>query len=430
MKKQICIFIFFIMAISTTFSFSQTSVSTMGVNVRIVSDVTTANGYTFTYDSQSTGTIYFYMNITYKDDTKKAFKHVENVIAPGKSSFSIIDERAYASSRLEMEINSRNLELSEVFVSLPSSTVVHDINYALKKYSPSSIYILNSISNASDAGREEQIKLYYHPSINDKLELFSTLATAVHESTHVFWREETFLLDNEKIILPRASRNLWPKTEYVTSQIAENMRSRRWITYVSPGATTSANPNGIYGLLDEFQAYYYGLKAVYDCYPYLQEYGAYEDTIIAYWYIIHLYGDLLQSYYEFKWWILLYMENIKNNYPQLYKQFIESREFLTVFLYFNDHFENLVEVLIPDRVNILVTEMNRLGKETFSIMNDSKGELYLYRQIVVGSITYVNKINLRDKVILSIIDELKKDKYTGMIIEFRKKQEKISKRRR
>jgi hypothetical protein len=183
--------------------------------------------------------------------------------------------------------------------------------------------------------------------------------------------------------------------------------------YVSPGATVSANPSGIYGLLDEFQAYYYGLKAAYDCYPYLKEYGAYEDTAIVHEYITFLYGSISGSYYEFKWFILLYMDYVKINFPHLYKQFIESREFLTAFLYFNEHFENLVEVLIPERVRMLITELNGLGKEAYSI-NEINERRVSYTETTNRSIHSRSAGRSTE-----IKDELKNEKYTNMVLEFR-----------
>jgi hypothetical protein len=80
------------------------SFSTRNVDVALVSNATTAAGYTFTYNSRSTGTIYFYINITYKDDTQRAFKQVENVSVPGTAEFSILTE--YATSTIPENMRS------------------------------------------------------------------------------------------------------------------------------------------------------------------------------------------------------------------------------------------------------------------------------------------------------------------------------------
>ena len=395
------------------------SASVANVNIHSSSIIirVTDDGYVINYDSETIGDIYFYIRINYADHSTKSFKQTVSVLEKGKGVFAIKDSRSAQANRREVRISNRNQELAEIFPNIENSTIVKDIDTALLKYSPNSNIILNNVANFRRTSRETQINEFYYPSAQEKIEIFGTMDTAVHEITHYFNGNGQFLINSEIIRLIRNSTIPWPKTEEVTGLLPESMRSFRWKTYVSPGATTGANPRGIYGLLGEFQAYYYGLKAVYDCFPFLKESGGYESKDFLLKYIGSLHGSISHSYYEFKWWILLYIDYLKENKPDLYRIFLNDREMIRVFLFINDSFELLVEQLIPERVNSLIEELNTIDGYFFYLAENRENKLYIYSRTEGRT----EGRGLGDNIINAIRNELSTDKYKNMIAEFRKK---------
>jgi hypothetical protein len=198
-----------------------------------------------------------------------------------------------------------------------------------------------------------------------------TLDTAVHENTHRFTSlnmisssgrlQEQYLVDGSITKIQHGDVQI--KTEAVTGSLPTNLRSFRWNTYVAPNAEPTANQHGIYGLLDELNAYYRDLKAVYECYPYLADINGFEDSDIAMAYISALAtdGSPAGAFYEFKYWSLLYLLHLKEKNPVQYREIANNQNFLKVFFYVYDHFEELVEGMIPQRVDEFIRRLNDAG---------------------------------------------------------------------
>ncbi|MBD5162951.1 MAG: hypothetical protein HDT14_13265 [Oscillibacter sp.] len=119
--------------------------------------------------------------------------------------------------------------------------------------------------------------------------------------------------------------------------IPKDLQTFRYDTYVSDaaGPSKASRQDGIYGLLNEFTAYYWGAHNDWT----LQDY----DTIR--WHIIrevdengriHIWHDYAlmngpQSYAEFRYWILQYMLYAKEHYPDVYQGILDNDSFRLAF---------------------------------------------------------------------------------------------------
>ncbi|MDR1287151.1 MAG: hypothetical protein LBK08_06045 [Treponema sp.] len=305
--------------------------------------------------------------------------------------------------------------------------IIHDIDSTLSKYSPESSRILDDVAKSERNSSKDQILLWYHPRGADEREdFYNTLDTAVHETVHKFTSlhffnsasnniQEQYLVEG-KIIRVQHGESLI-KTEVITGSLPPHLRTFRWETYVSPNAAPSANQHGIYGLLNEFNAYYRGLKSVYECFPYLSDLGGFENGDIAQSYIgvLATDGSSAGAFYEFKYWILRYLLYTKDKAPAQYRSIIRNKNFIYVFLYIHDHFLELVEEKIPRRVNELILELNNAGIN--ASLEDIRGYGTVFSFYKNSSVqTFVP---LHDTAANTVRADMKGEQYSTMLNELR-----------
>lgn len=103
----------------------------------------------------------------------------------------------------------------------------------------------------------------------------------------------------------------------------------------------SSIQQGIYGLLEEFNAYYYGALAAYELYDYyLKKFG---EVSSSEWkdYKHSVLSECL-AYYEFNLFFAWYMVYAKEKYPKIYNQIAENNTFRVVFTLLQQKFGDLV----------------------------------------------------------------------------------------
>jgi hypothetical protein len=184
---------------------------------------------------------------------------------------------------------------------------------------------------------------------------------------------------------------------------------------VAPNAGPTANQHGIYGLLDELNAYYRGLKAVYECFSCVAEMNGLEDANIAMSYIGSLAtdGSPTGAFYEFKYWSLLYLLHLKENNQREYNEITNNRNFLGVFFYVHDNFEELVEKMVPRRVDELVVRLNESGiKASLEKRSNEINFMIRYNSSAMF-------VPLRDNAVNQIRNELNQPKFTALLSELR-----------
>ena len=216
----------------------------------------------------------------------------------------------------------------------------------LRKYSPDGYFILDELYKAPSSyggqtimGDYDFSKWIEGDSVQD---VVKSLNTVVHEMDHGFTGKvylkilketnqpvegfgySAFYLGNKEIRLVKHT-DVFLSRE-INSVYPKSLITSRYQTYIYPSdSIMSSQQSGIYGLLDEWNAYYNGTKTSVDLYRYFKEKRNDADG----W--VEFLSDFYGSYYvylEFKSYILEYMIYAKKNYPQIYQGFMDNKDLL------------------------------------------------------------------------------------------------------
>ena len=165
----------------------------------------------------------------------------------------------------------------------------------------------------------------------------------------------------------------FPSKEIATLFQGSALKKGRYPTYISPAPLNlSTQTNGIYGLLNEFHAYYH---------QFLTEEnlrkggktpkGSYSDSFI--------------SFLEFKLYTLRYIQTAKRKHPDIYDGIMKNRHYIEAFLRIHDRFKvshdkYITEYIEPsgripfeDRYKAYLTELAR--PENIALMKELRGIL-------------------------------------------------------
>ena len=175
-------------------------------------------------------------------------------------------------------------------------------------------------------------------------EVISTCDTMVHETMHglctllAYPRSpETISRRGSIIVRPEVGQDLlvlssktqtFPSKEMASSVLPELQKSDRFGVYITPNLPQLATQSyGIYGLLDEFNAYYAGCRVACDLLThFLRQPGALGTG--AAW-VLHLasVSEMLVSHQEFRGYILSYMAYTELHHPDLYQEIVGAADF-------------------------------------------------------------------------------------------------------
>ncbi len=169
--------------------------------------------------------------------------------------------------------------------------------------------------------------------------------TAVHEEFHAYsmrkspWNSEDIYLGNKTY--DRVSYTDVYRSRIMGATIPANLRTMRWELYVgNPTANMASDANGVYGLLNEFAAYYWGMHAQMSLFGYYKQQKATPDQ----WkdFVVLAANDRL-AYAEFKYYILKYLAYAKQHYPGIYKGIVENAKFVHAYQTIEGKFAALVK---------------------------------------------------------------------------------------
>ena len=184
----------------------------------------------------------------------------------------------------------------------------------------------------------------------------SGLDTAVHEECHGytsnkggieylngkgFWIEAIYVGGGKDILVSEATTvNVFPTSE-MAKGIPESLRTFRYEKYVSEGSDVSANLNGPFGLLNEFNAYSWGLNNQLKLFEYYKLHGTSFDV----WKRFANSGyNNRKAYAEFRYWTLRYLDYAKTNHRDVYDFFLSNQSFVDAFCLTQERFEKEIKV--------------------------------------------------------------------------------------
>ena len=181
----------------------------------------------------------------------------------------------------------------------------------------------------------------------DELDVVKLLATVVHECDHSLighlgfhlavtsgkdfgdpWKCMGLYLDDaERYLLPIAPA--FPSREMAASAPPALRASFRFKQYVHPSVPNqSTQTEGIYGLLNEFHAYYWSARVDAELLSYLVEGRRSYDNVFAF---CGKADNAYSAYLEFRSYILHYLLFARTRDPALYAGLMENKEFRRMF---------------------------------------------------------------------------------------------------
>ena len=183
--------------------------------------------------------------------------------------------------------------------------------------------------------------------------------------------------------------------------IPKELRTFRFNPYITPKSNLGSQKQGIYGLLDEYNAYYQGILMSYRLFPVYQEMGE-NDPSAYHDYIQNMSSDRL-AFYEFKYFILAYLNRAKHEYPEIYQGLLDNTSLRRAYQEIHNSYEELLNAH-DERLKELMTKLNGQNIESYI-----EGDYFYIENRGIG-------MNVSEISVLK--SELLKPKYISLQKEF------------
>jgi hypothetical protein len=209
-----------------------------------------------------------------------------------------------------------------------------------------------------------------------------------------------YIKKGEKYIVKRT--DVFPSAEML-KQFSLSTKMERFSTYIYPSAENqSTQQDGVYALLDEWNAYYLGMKTLNELIPYAKK--SMEPTADN-WkeYFFNINSDFI-AYIEFKLYIANYLVYAKISHPDMYDKIIANKDFIKAYNAVDKAYGAQVDKYLTDKKS-LIDYLNSNG------LNVSEDETSInFGQDGIGNYVYKYK-----RVIL----ELQKEKYASVFADLK-----------
>jgi hypothetical protein len=202
-------------------------------------------------------------------------------------------------------------------------------------------------------------------------QVLSSFAQVVHETCHAvnhgiggFWNQGYYISPSIQINVPKSKVF---KTNVIDRGIPEEWKKRifRYNAYIrglGDDDEVASIALGIYGLLDEYVAYYQSTKAVVELYGYYQSIAPHNNP-----YYLTLYLSNCQSaiyaFYEFRLFISWYLKHARLNHPEVYQSIIKNKSLKAVFSLTTTGYQHVVDLYFRKRRTIIQEINNLPGKK-------------------------------------------------------------------
>ena len=236
----------------------------------------------------------------------------------------------------------------------------------LKSYSPTGYHIVSvydgapeEISMAGSRLRMSKTDFMTYVRGAAMPEMASWFNVTVHETCHGYTgrmayhlaperkiavypgdRYLAFYIGGDEDILVRITR-VFPSKE-MAHTFPPGIRTFRFATYVdSPRSNMGTQVNGVYGLLDELNAYYHGTRTAFDLLPFYKKQSRQDAGIWR-----AFFNQVNGTYYahlEFKLFILKYLIYAEKTHPEIYREIMGNEGFRKAFAAIDNNFTALNE---------------------------------------------------------------------------------------
>ena len=221
----------------------------------------------------------------------------------------------------------------------------------LNQYDAEGAFLVNEgIANGDDIS---QFYSETDPAVN-------VTETVVHEECHEYSKvndedERLYMGDGESITVPFTEIF---HTKKMSGSIPEDCRTFRYDTYVSePSDGLMANVNGVYGLLNEYCAYSWGMNDNICMFDYFDRFPDTTDTWSTW---ISLGASNRLAGYEFRYFILHYLYYAKKHAPKVYEGIVANDEFRAAYVQTEERFDDLI-AKYEDDLEVIKGKLERKG---------------------------------------------------------------------
>ena len=263
-------------------------------------------------------------------------------------------------SRMLYPEQRKSFALSKQKPTVPTLTAkrsAENVMAILNAYAPDGAFILNYSLNSGN----NFLDWWSSDRLCDGINM------AVHEECHDFiWREafkkqqydaQAIYTGDGKYILVK-NTNVFNTLEMAPT-VPQQLRTDRYDLYVGfpYDGDLSAQVNGVYGLLNEYTAYYWGTQSALDLYDYYMDQNATAEQWLDY--VVDVIGTW-GAYTEFRYFILQYMIYARDNYPAVYNGILSNQDFIEAFTILdNNHLQLKKEIW--DTFDTLAKHLNSNG---------------------------------------------------------------------
>ncbi len=274
-----------------------------------------------------------------------AWKKAENKILPGKTGWKSVKKYAIIVYRIPGMVLKGRIMLKKkkspviliplilifliiIFTGQAAETNRQYVLDLLYQYSPDGYYIVDTYRDEVENGTD--FMEYFDGSTQAlRMDSFNVI---VHEISHGYTGEIAgyssvyiFISPDESIEVPLT--DIFPSRK-MAQAFSKNLRTFRF-DYIDTGSRDLGTQlQGVYGLLDEFNAYYLGTKTSYELLPYYLDQGVNADWGIFF----NTVNGTLYGILEFKLYILKYLIFARENYAQIYSGIMANGKFRESFI--------------------------------------------------------------------------------------------------
>lgn len=242
------------------------------------------------------------------------------------------------------------------------------------------------------------------------------LDTVVHEEDHMYstytdiydqnnaTKVRFYIGKGKDVVVPYTS--VFRTREIVKSvpKRCRGVQSTRFDEYVmdSRVGTLASDWRGIYGLLNEFSAYSWGMNNNVKMFAY---HDSFDDNYHTWeWFLRNGESNRL-AYAEFKYYILQYMIYAKKYHPDVYKELLKNKKLMSAYAATEKNFAKSVKVYKGERDQIA----EKIRANGYVV--DYSNEVIIIRDATGNLVGYVGFLNDDTK---PLTKELSKKKYKNM----------------
>ncbi|MCI5057623.1 MAG: hypothetical protein MRY83_16030 [Flavobacteriales bacterium] len=195
---------------------------------------------------------------------------------------------------------------------------------------------------------------------SDYRELINAYSTMIHEKYHIFnyylnqnpSKRSYYIDDNLTVSVDLFDVFTSNQINHIVNDYYQDNIFRYHEYIDSQDPNMDSQKNGIFGIFEEFCAYYQDFLSHVEMYDYLKDNHGFEESGLWVDYLTTN-GSILSSYYEFKLFISWYLQYAHKNYPEIYEQCTNSQQIKLLYTTIDSRFNKALQQYLKNRLDIM-----------------------------------------------------------------------------